>query len=281
MVFALLESDRRAWALLGDALGWLIALSIGGSWYLAVTLQEGWGIWQAIFQQDIVNKVSGTGGGGEPWYSYLAYLAGDFLPFWLVLFRPRQLWHKIRGAAELKLLACAVLVPLLVFSGFGDKHAKYLLPTYPVIAVILAYHWWTLLGARQGWPRRLMHWSPLALLSCFVVFYGVFERQVFAYRVEALPAVRQATAAHPELPLYSLGEPDMRLVFYAGRAVQALSAQQIEARMGQHALLFVTRPLPASLAPLAGCAQEHFKPYLKHRKEAQLIQLGGQCQGES
>lgn len=277
LVFALLQSHQRAKAFLCDGLGWLVALSIGGSWYFAVTLQEGWGVWQSILQQDIVDKVSGDG--GESWYSYLAYLAGDFFPFWFVLFvRPRQLWQKIRTVPEFNLLACAALVPLLIFSLFTDKHAKYLLPTYPVIALLLAYHWVSLLSSAQGCRRSLMIWLPPLALLCFVGFYTVFERQVFAYRVQALPKIRAASAANPSLAVYSLGPPDMRLVFYAGRSILALTEDQLRARASHDALLFVEAPMPTTLSWLSRCVTGHFKPYLKNGKEALLIRLGSSCQ---
>lgn len=276
LVFALLQSHHRARAFLADGLGWLIALSIGGSWYVAVTLQEGWGVWHSIFQQDIVNKISGHG--GEPWYSYLAYLAGDFFPFWFVLLvQPRQLWQKIRTVPEFNFLACSALVPLLIFSLFTDKHAKYLLPTYPVIALVLAYHWVGLIAPVQGWRRSVMTWLPPVVLLCFVGFYTVLERQVFAYRFQTLPGIRVAAASNPAQPFYSLGPPDMRLVFYAGRPIQELTEGQVKSHAPRDALLFVMAPIPATLPWLARCTTEHFKPYLKNGKEALLIQLGNSC----
>ncbi|WP_103102980.1 glycosyltransferase family 39 protein [Pseudomonas sp. LFM046] len=276
LVFVLLQRHGRGKALLCDPLGWLIAIAMGVSWYLAVTLQEGVGIWQSIFQQDIVNKVSGSN--GEPWYAYLGYLAGDFFPFWLILLvRPRQLWASIRTHGELKLMACAVLVPLLVFSAFNDKHAKYLLPIYPALALVLAWHWVALMGAWQGWKRRVQVWLPPFALFCFVAFFTILEPRVFAYRVQALPEVSEAVRAHPDQPLYSLGEPDMRLVYYAGRPVKPVSEGSIPSIDSSGAQLFVTGAIPASLQPLKSCVARHFEPFLKHRKEAWLIQLGEGC----
>lgn len=276
LVFALIERHARAKALLCDFPGWLIALSIGASWYCAVTLQEGIGIWDAIFQQDIVNKVSGNG--GEAWYAYLGYLAGDFFPFWLLLLvKPRQLWGQIKTNSALKLLVCAVVVPLVIFSLFNDKHAKYLLPSYPAFALVLAYHWVALLGTSQGWRHRLMLWLPPFMLVCFVVFFTLLEPRVFAYRYQALPEVAQQLKAHPDQALYSLGEPDMRLVYYAGRPVKSIAVDQVATVTGKGAQLFVEGAIPPSLLPLERCASGHFTPYLKHRKEAWLINLEGGC----
>ncbi|AOE87176.1 ArnT family glycosyltransferase [Pseudomonas sp. TCU-HL1] len=279
LAFALIQPHARTKALLCDGLGWLIALSIGASWYVAVTLQEGVGIWESIFQQDIVSKVSGNN--GEVWYAYLGYLAGDFFPFWLLLLvRPRQLWRSTGANSQLKLMSCVVLVPLIIFSLFSDKHAKYLLPIYPAVALLLAFHWVELLGAWQGWKRRAMVWLPPFMLFCFVAFFMFLEPRVFAYRVQALPEISHATSANPKPPLYSLGEPDMRLVYYAGRTVKALTADAIRSDAGKDGQLFVDGPIPPSLLPLEKCVTQHFEPFLKHRKEAWLIGLGETCHNE-
>ncbi|MDH4563875.1 glycosyltransferase family 39 protein [Pseudomonas sp. BN411] len=278
LTFAILQRSSRARALLCDRLGWLIALAIGASWYCVVTFQQGIGIWASILQQDIVNKVGGSH--GEPWYAYLGYLAGDFFPFWLLLFvRPRQLWKSIRGNGELMLLACVVLVPLVIFSAFSDKHAKYLLPIYPAMALLLAWHWLRLLDAWQGWKQRVLAWLPMFVLGGFIVFFAILEPRVFAYRVEALPRISETVQAHPAQALYSLGEPDMRLVYYAGRPVKPLAAEEAQTVTAQDVQLFVSGAIPAPLQALEPCVTEHFKPFLKHGKEAWLIALGARCSG--
>lgn len=144
LVYALISRDRLARAFLCDSWGWMLAVLVGTSWYLAVSMQEGWSVWSAILNEDIVKKINGQG--AEAWYVYLLYLGGDFFPFWLILLvRPRQLWHAIRLSPQLTLLLCCILVPLLLFSLFTEKHAKYLLPIYPAIALLLAWHWSQLL----------------------------------------------------------------------------------------------------------------------------------------
>ncbi|WP_422914823.1 ArnT family glycosyltransferase [Metapseudomonas sp. CR3202] len=279
LAFAMLQRSARAKVFLCDGLGWLIALSIGAFWYCAVTLQQGVGIWASIFQQDIVNKVGGSN--GEPWYAYLGFLAGDFFPFWLILFvRPRQLWGSIRENSQLTLMACAVLIPLVIFSAFNDKHAKYLLPIYPALALLLAWHWVAVLDAWQGWRRRVLAWLPLFMLSGFVAFFTILEPKVFAYRVQALSEISQAVREHPAQNLYSLGEPDMRVVYYAGRPVKPVTVETVQSAAATGTQLFVAGTIPAPLAALKPCVTDHFKPFLKHGKEAWLIGLGDKCDPE-
>lgn len=268
----------RARRYLGDVPGWLLALAIGGSWYLAVSVSAGWDIWAGVVQEDIVAKVGGTQG-GEAWYAYLLYLAGDFAPFWLILFvRPRQLWQQIRTRAELRLLACCVLVPLLSFSLFADKHGKYLLPAYPAIALLLAWHWSEVRRLATGWRHRLMTGFPLVLLAAFVGFYALLEQRVFAHRLQALPAIAERVSAAPDKALYSIGLPDMRLVYYAGRPVVPVEPADVSKHLGEAALLFIREPLPQALAGLADCpASTRIAPYLKRHKSLLIVPLDA-CQ---
>ncbi|NMG15554.1 ArnT family glycosyltransferase [Aromatoleum bremense] len=277
LVFAFLRQPR-AKAYLCDVPGWLLALLIGGSWYLAVSLKLGWDVWSSILEQDIMAKVSGEQS-GESWYAYLMYLAGDFAPFWLVLLvRPRQLWRAIRARAELQLLTSSVLLPLLVFSLFTDKHAKYLLPAYPAMALMLAWHWTAVRDVQQGWRHGLMTWLPPLLLLAFIGFYALFEARVFVHRLQALPEIKKTLVDYPSQPLYSLGTPDMRLVYYAGRSIAALNVDEVQAHAGEDALLFVREPLLEKLAWLANCTQARFVPYLTYKKTLLLIRLGPTCQ---
>ncbi|MFW0755161.1 ArnT family glycosyltransferase [Pseudomonas sp. H11T01] len=278
LAFAVWTRSSRAKAYLCDVPAWLIALAIGSSWYLAVSVQEGWGVWARIFQKDIVNKING--GGAEPWYAYLMYLAGDFFPFWLILFvRPRQLWQHIRSRPELMFLLCCVIVPLIVFSVFSEKHAKYLLPIYPAIALMLACHWARVLADIQGKWHRLLKWLPLVVLAGYAVFYSTFEARVFAHRVQVFPEIRSAFTTYPTQPIYSLDAPDMRVVYYAGRPVTPVKVENLQPEQLSGALLFTRAPLPASLEKLAPCTLARFEPYLHRKHAALLIGLGSSCPG--
>lgn len=274
LVYALLSRDPRARAYLCDLPGWLLMLAVGGSWYLLVTLQEGWDIWWAILQEDIVRKINGRG--AEAWYAYLLYLGGDFFPFWLALLvRPRQLWRQVREQRPLMLLACFALVPMLVFSLFTEKHAKYLLPTYPVIALLLAWHWQGLLDqAHKRWQRGLLQGIPLLALAGFSLFYLLFEGRVFAHRVAALPQLQAVAQAYPGVPAHTLEAPDMRLVYYLGRPVSTLPTQTAPT---VPALLFVQGALPPALQALAPCTLVRVEPYLKRKRTATLLGLGPVC----
>lgn len=276
LAFALITRSGKAKAYLCDGWGWLIALAIGSSWYLAVSLQEGWGIWAGILNEDIVKKISGQG--AEAWYAYLLYLAGDFFPFWLVLLvQPRRLWQSLRARPELMMLLCCSVLPLLLFSCFTEKHAKYLLPTYPAIALLLAWQWNEVLSHLGNAWSKLMRVFPLIVLLGFTLFYMGFEYRAFSHRVAGFPQISSAAAAHPGLPAYSLAPPDMRLVYYMGRPVAVISAEQALAHTDTPGLLFVQAPLPVALNALQPCVLAQIDPYLKPKRSALLIGLGTAC----
>ncbi len=276
LIFAVSTRSSRAKAYLCDGPAWLIALAIGSSWYLAVSVQEGWGVWSRILQEDIVKKIDG--GGAEPWYAYLLFLAGDFFPFWLILFvRPRQLWQNIRSRPELMFLLCCILVPLILFSFFSEKHAKYLLPIYPVIALMLAFHWARILADIQGKWHRPLKWFPFVVLTGYAVFYSAFESRVFAHRVQVFPEIRSAVASYPTQPIYSIDAPDMRVVYYAGRSVTPVKIEDLQQDRASRALLFVRAPLPAALEKMAHCTLARFEPYLQRKHAELLIGLGPSC----
>ncbi|MFJ3486929.1 ArnT family glycosyltransferase [Pseudomonas sp. NPDC090202] len=277
LVYALLTGDRRARAYLCDGRGWLLAVLIGASWYLAVSVQEGWGVWSAIVNEDIVKKINGEG--AEPWYAYLLYLAGDFFPFWLiVLVRPRQFWQSIRKSPQLTLLLCCTCVPLLLFSLFTEKHAKYLLPIYPAFALLLAWRWNQLLTeARRSWQRRSLSIVPALMLAGYVVFYMGLEARVFAHRVDGLIQIKAATDAHPGVPAYATGDADIRLVYYMGRPVVSVSESQVSGLTHTAGLLFAVEPLPSALQAWQPCTLTRIESYLKPGRAAVLIGLGPLC----
>ncbi len=277
LVYALVSGDRRARAYLCDGWGWTLAVLVGISWYVAVSVQEGWGVWSAILNEDIVKKINGQG--AEAGYAYLLYLGGDFFPFWLIfLLQPRQLWQAIRRSRQLTLLLCCTLVPLLLFSLFSEKHAKYLLPTYPAIALLMAWHWNRLMTqARRTWQ----HWSlcvvPAVVLVGYTLFYMGVEGRVFAHRIDGFVQLKAAADAHPNLPAYTLGAADLRLVYYMGRPVSSITESQTSNVAHTPALLFAQEPLPATLQGLGSCTLVRIESYLKPKHPAVLLELGSLC----
>jgi 4-amino-4-deoxy-L-arabinose transferase-like glycosyltransferase len=276
LAYALIYKDSRAKAYLCDGWGWVLAVVLGSSWYVAVSFSQGWGIWASIISEDIVNKIDGQG--AEAWYAYLLYLAGDFFPFWLIVFvRPRAFWALIRSRREAGMLLCCCLLPLLVFSMFTEKHGKYLLPVYPAIALLLALRWTGLLEDAKGRWRVGLASVPYIMLAGFLVFYVFIEGQVLAHRFGGLEQVATLAAKQADQKVYSVGEPDIRLVYYMGRPVEALTVAEVNEVKQSNARLFVQAPLPPELQGLASCKIGEIEPYLKPGRSALLLRLGADC----
>ncbi|MGJ7516630.1 ArnT family glycosyltransferase [Pseudomonas baetica] len=276
LLYALIYRDARAKAWLCDGWGWLIAVALGSSWYVAVSLNQGWGIWASIINEDIVKKIDGQG--AEAWYAYLLYLAGDFFPFWLIVFvQPRRFWAMIRARREAAMLLCCSLLPLVVFSLFTEKHGKYLLPVYPSMALLLAMHWSALLDDMKGRWRAVLAVVPGVMLAGFVVFYMFVEARVLSHRVGGLEQVATLASGQPGQKAYTVGEPDIRLVYYMGRPVAPLSDAQLQAGSRPTGLLFVQEPLDPQLQGLDACKVGEINPYLKPGRAALLVHMGDAC----
>ena len=276
LAYALIYRDARAKAYLCDGWGWLLAVVLGGSWYLAVSINQGWGVWASIISEDIVKKIDGQG--AEAWYAYLLYLAGDFFPFWLIVFvQPRKFWAMIRSRREAAMLLCCSLLPLLVFSCFTEKHGKYLLPIYPSMALLLAMHWAAVLDDAKGRWRACLATVPYVMLAGFVVFYAFVEARVLSHRVAGLEQVATLAAGQPGQKAYTIGEPDIRLVYYMGRPVAPLTIDQLQGDARPAGLLFVPEPLDPQLQNLASCKVGEIDTYLKPGRSALLIRMGGDC----
>jgi 4-amino-4-deoxy-L-arabinose transferase-like glycosyltransferase len=276
LAYALIYRDARAKAYLCDGWGWLIAVVLGSSWYVAVSVSQGWGIWASIISEDIVKKIDGQG--AEAWYAYLLYLAGDFFPFWLIVFvQPRKFWAMIRARREAGMLLICSLLPLLVFSLFTEKHGKYLLPVYPSMALLLAMHWSALLDDLKGRWRTVLAVVPYVMLAGFVVFYMFVEARVLSHRFGGLEQVATLANGQPGQKAYTLGEPDIRLVYYMGRPVAPLTVAQLQSESRPAGLLFVQEPLVPELQNLASCQVGEINPYLKPHGAALLVRMGGDC----
>ncbi|MBV7547880.1 glycosyltransferase family 39 protein [Pseudomonas sp. PDM26] len=276
LAYALIYRDARAKAYLCDGWSWLIAVVLGSSWYVAVSVSQGWGIWASIISEDIVKKIDGQG--AEAWYAYLLYLAGDFFPFWLILFvQPRKSWAMIRSRREAGMLLICSLLPLLVFSLFTEKHGKYLLPVYPSMALLLAMHWSALLEDLKGRWRTALAVVPYVMLAGFVVFYMFVEARVLSHRFGGLEQVATLANGQPGQKAYTLGEPDIRLVYYMGRPVAPLTVAQLQSESRPVGLLFVQEPLAPELQNLASCQVGEVNPYLKPHRSALLVRISGDC----
>ncbi|MDR2186944.1 MAG: glycosyltransferase family 39 protein [Azonexus sp.] len=281
LVHALIYRQARAWQALRDPAGWGLLLLVGGSWFLAVSLELGFDIWQATVQRDMLNKIHGVTAAPEPLFSYVLWLLADFFPASLLLLAaPLATGRRWKDNHRLAALLIAVAVPLLIFSAFSDKHAKYLLPLYPLLALLAGKRLSELMTtARPVWQRLLPALGLLMPLG-YASFYTVAEARVFDYRYTGLMQFEQWIASAGETPVYGYLSLDERALYYARRTIPMLNPAEIEQKRAQQSalLLLVDNNHLDAIAPQADCTLRQFTPYLKRHKTLTVLGFGNVCQ---
>jgi 4-amino-4-deoxy-L-arabinose transferase-like glycosyltransferase len=257
--------------------GWLIAIVVGGLWYLLVSLKLGWDVWHHVVETDIAGKVGEAK--TDPLYEYPLWLLADFLPWiLLVLMKPRENFRRWIASPQQGFFLLAALVPLVIFSLFSNKHAKYLLPSYPAWAALLA------LSAADTYARvsDRMRVGAVVLSGLLVVgfftYYAAVESRVMKHRYEVFPEITAVWAARPNVPVYVWEDVDPRTVYYVGKPVAVLKPADLDAslRNPMGALLFVEEAVPVMVSTKM-CLLAEFSPYLKRGHKASIWGSGKAC----
>ena len=152
--------------------GWLIFIVVGLAWYAAVSWQLGFDIWEKVVQRDMLDKMQSDT--AKPLLSYLGWIAVDFmLLIALFLVRAKEFFKQQMQQPHQLVLVLAVIVPFILFSLFSNKHAKYLLPIYPIIAILLAIKLSVIFDAAKENTKKIIAIIGLLLPVGFAVFYSV------------------------------------------------------------------------------------------------------------
>jgi 4-amino-4-deoxy-L-arabinose transferase-like glycosyltransferase len=259
--------------------GWLIFIVVGLAWYALVTWKLGFDIWATVAKRDMLEKMQGDS--TKPILSYLGWIAVDFmLLIALFLVRPKEYFkQQIQQSHQLVLILAAIL-PLILFSLFSNKHAKYLLPIYPIIAILLAIKLAAIFDAAKDSTKKVIAIAGIVLPIGFAVFYSVVEPKVFAYRVAAFPAFSAWVSGVKGSELYAYQEIDSRLVYYANRPIKVLNKTMLEQAKNtqQSFLLLVETDHLDTVSAVADCKVNEFSPYLKKKKSLTVFGFGLACQ---
>lgn len=275
---ALYGRSARQWDALRDLAGWAIFLVVGLSWYIAVTWQLGPEIWGAIARKDMLNKMQSTS--GEPFYNYFLWLLTDFFPASLLIFvYPVATWRRWKMQDDRVALLIAIAIPLLIYTLFSDKHAKYLLPAYPFLAILLGIRLGELLEHAGTALRRGLLTAGVLLPALYASFFGIAEARIFDYRTAALPQFEQWLQTTHGIPVYGYLDLDERLIFYAHRNVPFIDTSlllQLK-NSGNPALVIAENAHIAEVATQADCLVRKFSPYLKKNKSLAIFGIGSAC----
>lgn len=148
---------QRDFAVLGRArivAGLGVTLLLVAPWYVAAGLKGGahYAYELIIFQN--VERATKAWDHIHPWWKYFEYVLGDFFPWVLTL--PALALHLRRerslGDPAKRFLLLAFVVPFIFLSAVQSKQGKYLLMSYPFLALLLGDLFCRLDGARA---RRL------------------------------------------------------------------------------------------------------------------------------
>jgi 4-amino-4-deoxy-L-arabinose transferase-like glycosyltransferase len=282
LVDALFLRQSRQWQALRDPVGWLLFIMVAATWFLAVMWQTETGIWQATVEKDIVGKVSR--GSGSPFFMYAVWLIADFFPFSLLLFAaPVTTWRRWRNDSRHVALLLAFGAILVVFSAFSAKHAKYFLPAYPLMAIILGQRLAEFVEATKPALRKPLLAAALLLPAGYAAFYTTIEARVYEYRYAAFPQFRDWLGGVGTTPLYGYVKIDERLIYYAGRDIAIVDRTSLEARRiaSPSFLLLAEGKWADESRPAADCTVREFSPYLSRHKKLSVFGFGVVCQNLS
>lgn len=277
LVFWWRYRDRAALDCLTHWRGWVIAIVIGGLWYLLVSLKLGWDIWSHVVETDITGKVEKAK--TDPLYQYPLWLLVDFLPWGLLaLVAPVRNFRRWMDDPKSGFFLIAALVPLVIFSLFANKHAKYLLPTYPAWAALLALVAAEFHGQLAQRGRKVFRVASGLLVAGFVAYYAIGEARLLSHRHVALPKISAEFSRHPGLPAYAWEDIDPRLVYYRGGLVSVIPRDGLDKKLHEKEslLLFVEGEPPLGMTQ-GMCLLAEFSPYLKRGHTATLFGNGTAC----
>jgi len=278
LIAAIYSKNPHIKAVLLSGRGWLIFLVVGLAWYAIVSWQLGFDIWATIAKRDMLDKMQSDS--AKPILSYLGWIAVDFmLLIGLFLVGAKEFFkQQIQQPRQLVLLI-AVVVPLVLFSLFSNKHAKYLLPIYPLIAILLAIKLAAIFDAATAAKKKIIVIIALLLPIGFAIFYALLEPKVFAYRVAVFPTFSAWVPTIKQTDLYAYQEIDSRLVYYANRPIKILDKNKLEQAKNLHKsfLLLVESDNLSALRLEADCTVKEFSPYLKKNKSLTVFGFGQVC----
>ena len=278
LIVAIYSKNPHIKAVLLSGRGWLIFLIVGLTWYAIVSWQLGFDIWATIAKRDMLDKMQSES--AKPILSYLAWIAVDFmLLIGLFLVGVKEFFkQQFQQSRQLVLLAATIL-PLIIFSLFSNKHAKYLLPIYPLIAILLAIKLAEIFDAATEAKKKIIVIIALLLPIGSAIFYTLLEPKVFAYRVAVFPTFSAWVPTIKQTDLYAYQKIDSRLVYYANRPIKILDKHKLEQAKSMHRsfLLLVESDNLSTLRVEPDCTIKKFSPYLKRNKSLTVFGFGRVC----
>lgn len=272
LVIVLAQKNQRRWDVLTNIPAWILALLIGSSWYIAVTYSLGPDVWSQIIKKDLLQKVNGKD--GEAIYSYLVWMATDFFPaIILILFSFKSTYLRWKYNKLIISLAIGILTPLLIYSAFSDKHAKYMLPVYPILAIILGHRLGEIYITGKDLQKKILISISLLIMSGYALFYLYGQKIALNHRHQVLPELHQwSTNTNSTAEIFALNHLDERAIYYLNRTVPIIDELQLKSLHSNGAIVLAEDTNIPIAKSMAECTLRVFKPYLK--KSGILVAFG-------
>ena len=118
----------------------LLAAMIILAWAIPAAIQGGPSYAQAIFVGQSVSRISGHVGNSKPWYTYLTgsfYILFPWL-FWTPLWTGFVKLYRAPREAAVRWCVVTLFAVMFIFSLVGCKELRYLLPLFPIFALLSA-----------------------------------------------------------------------------------------------------------------------------------------------
>lgn len=158
---------RRDFALaraLRPLLGVALLIALVAPWFIAISVKSDGAFWAASLGRDMFEKLAGAKERhGAPPGSYLALVWITFWPGSMLLAAGLPTLWRGRGAAVMLFAASWIIPTWAVFEATPTKLVHYVLPTYPMLAILAAWALWKAPG--RWWVAALPGVLPLLLLA--------------------------------------------------------------------------------------------------------------------
>lgn len=283
LTFGLVKKDRRALKGLLSLRGWAIFSIIAFPWYIYIYLNLEKRM-EKVIHKDVTYKIFNLEN-RDPFYEYILILLGAFVPWILIVFyKTKKMARSLFDTFEKAYFAYGFLVPLVIMSLFATKHAKYVLPLIPCLAILLGI-WFANLAGDLGirWRGKFHFRSIVAvgiMVVCFFVYYAAVEAQVYKYRYEAFaPLIAKINASAMGHPVYLYKDLTYRVVYYYGKSIPVLKEPEVQDRIkkGESFLLIADSRTWNDLNDEKLCVVAEFKPFIKKDRAVRILASHSLC----
>ncbi|MDH7500610.1 MAG: glycosyltransferase family 39 protein [candidate division NC10 bacterium] len=284
LLFWLLTRDRNVLRGLLSLRGWALLALVALPWYIYTYLNLGGGRWESFLERDLLGKTFWSRA-RDPLYSYPLEMVINFSPWMLILFyRTKGELKSLFSRRETLFCFAWALVPFLLFSACATKHAKYILPLFPAVSILLGT-WmasaYARLKTRFGAEvNRVALLTVATLLAGWVLFYSVGEPVFLNYRYCAIPPLLQKIQeTGGEAPVFSYRHKYERLIYYYQKPIRTIHQKGLKKRIKrQESFLLIAED--RNWKELEGqglCVLAEVRPFLHRNRAARLYATPDFC----